>query len=339
MNKGLKDSFQIARLAADLRLPHKEDPVTAILTTCHRRINKVFREFGCTTLSGLMGAVAARLDTLFVEIHDDADLAEQRASYLGRGERIFATLAEQLGPHVYAITFKLTRPREGDRRFVSIIDCRGDKFWRKYFSKWHELAHLLTLTPQARLKFCRTHVEPEEKDPEEALMDVIAGEVGFCPQLVRPHATGEISFEKIAELREELCPDASQQASLFGLVKAWPSPCVLVEARRALKAHERRSLMQGRFPFNDEPVAVLRAVKVTANSAAERVGMTIHRNMRVPKQSVITQVFEEDSLISLDADEDLAWWTSSSGHGLAPRPITVKARCRWDAAEGLVVPA
>ena len=336
MNQGLKNSFQITRLAADLRLPHKEDPVATILSFCHRRINKVLKEFGCTTLSGLMTAVAASLDTLFVEIHDDAGLAEQRALYLGRGERIFATLAEQLGPDVYAITFRLTQPREGDRQFVSIIDCRGDKAWRKYFSKWHELAHLLTLTPQARFKFCRTHAE--EKDPEEALMDVIAGEVGFSPQLVRPHAKGQISFEKIAKLREELCPDASQQASLIGLVKAWPSPCVLVEARRALKANERRSLMQERFSFNDGPVEVLRAVKVTANSAAERVGMTIHRNMRVPEQSVITQVFEEDSLISLEADEDLAWWTSSSGHGLAPRPITVKARCRWDAAEALVVP-
>ena len=337
MYKGLKNSFQISRLAADLGLHHKEDPVTSILTFCHRRIDSIFREFHCTTLSELMKAAAASLDTLFIEIHDADDLAHVGVSHLERGELIFATLPEQLGPHVYAITFKLTRPRESDRRFVSIIDCRGDKACRKYFSKWHELAHLLTLTPQTRLKFCRTHAEPEEKDPEEALMDLIAGEVGFCPQLVRPHATGEISFEKIAELREKLCPDASQQASLIGLVKAWPAPCVLVEARRGLKAHERRSLAQGRLPFHDGPAAVLRAVKVTSNRAAERVGMTIHRNMRVPKQSVITQVFE-DGLIRLEADEDLAWWTSSSGCGLAPRPITVKARRHWEAAEALIVP-
>ena len=337
MYKSLKNSLQITRLATDLQLHHKEDPVRSILTFCHRRINSIYREFHCTTLSELMMAAAAKLDTLFIEVHDDADLAHFRGSYLERGELIFATLAEQLGPHVYAITFKLTRPREIDRRFVSIIDCRGDKAWRKYFSKWHELAHLLTLTPQTRLKFCRTHAEPEEKDPEEALMDVIAGEVGFCPQLVRPHTTGEISFEKIADLRERLCPEASQQASLIGLVKAWPTPCVLVEARPGLKAYERRSLAQVRFPFHDEPAAVLRAVKVTTNSAAAHVGMTIHRNMRVPKQSVITQVLE-DGLISLEADEDLEWWTSSSDRGLAPRPITVKARRHWEAAEALIVP-
>ncbi len=336
MYQGLKNSIQIAGLAADLRLPHQEDPVTTILASCHKRINKVSRKYRCTTLSDLLIAAAATLDTLFIEINDDAELTRVRVSYLDRGELIFATLADQLGPDVYAITFKLTRPRESDRRFVSIIDCRGDKVWRNYFSKWHELAHLLTLTPQARLKFCRTHVEPEEKDPEEALMDVIAGEVGFCPQLVRPHATGEISFEKIAELRETLCPDASQQASMIGLVKAWPTPCVLIEARPGLKAHERRSLAQGRFPFHEGPVAVLRAGKVTANSAAERVGMTIRRNMRVPEQSVITEVF--NSLISLEAYEDLAWWTSSTGRGLVPRPVLVKARSRWEAAEALIVP-
>ena len=335
---GLKSSFQIARLAADLRLAQHGDPVAAILRFCHKHIDDILKEFPCTTLSDLMRAVAGKLDTLFIEIRDDTRLADVRTDYLARGELVFATLAEQLAPDVYAITFKLTKPREGDRQFVSIIDCRSAKAARVYFSKWHELAHLLTLTSQARLRFCRTHAEPEQKDPEEALMDVIAGEVGFCPQLVRPHATGEISFERIAELRERLCPEASQQASLIGLVKSWPTPCVLVEARPGLKAHERRSLAQERFPFHGGPVPVLRAVNVTANRAAERAGMTIHRNMRIPGESVIAQVFE-DSLSSLEAAEDLSWWKSSSGSGLAPLPITVKARHGWDAAEALIVPA
>lgn len=336
MSPGLRNSFQIARLADDLRLDYQEDPVAAILAFCHQRINTIFEEFNCSTLSELLQAAAAKLDTLFIDIHDDADLIEVRARYLSRGELVFATLAEQFGPHVYAITFRLIRPREDDRRFVSIVDCRGVKAPRNYFSKWHELAHLLTLTPQARLKFCRTHAAPEEKDPEETLMDVIAGEVAFWPALVQPHATGEISFEKVAALRERLCPHASQQASLIGLVKSWPEPCVLVEARPAFTARERRSLEQGRFEFHDEPLAVLRAVNVTVNRAAERAGMTIHRNMRVPRKSALSRVFE-GSRMHLEAREDLAWWTSSTGRGLAPRPVTVKARCQRDAAQALIL--
>ena len=339
MPPSLRSSFEIARLAADLQLGHPRDPVAAILAFCHKRVNDVRREFGCATLSELLRATAATLDTLFVEIHDDVKLADVRTEYLTRGERVFATLAEQLGPHVYAITFRLTRPRVGDRQFISIIDCRGTKGGRSYFSKWHELAHLLTLTSQARLKFCRTHSEPEErKDPEEALMDVIAGEVGFSPEIVRPHATGEISFDRITSLREQLCPDASQQASLMGFVKSWPAPCVLVEARPGLRAREARSLAQRSFPFHDRPTAVLRAVNVTVNGAAEHAGMIIHRNMRIPRESVISKVLE-NGLTSLEAKEDLAWWTSSSGRGLAPRPVTVKARRRREAAVALVVPA
>ncbi len=84
---------------------------------------------------------------------------------------------------------------------MSIIDCRGEKSWRNYFSKWHELAHLLTLTPQTRFKFCRTHCVAEQKDPEEAAMDVIAGAVGFLPDLIREHASGDISFDKVFQLR------------------------------------------------------------------------------------------------------------------------------------------
>lgn len=337
MARSLKSSFQIVRLAADLRLPHRGDPVAAIVAFCHERINGILEKFGCRTLSDLTQAAAAELDTLFIEIHRDSQLDDVRADYLARRELVFATLDEQLGPHVYAITFKLTHPFEGDRRYLSVIDCRGAKAARAYFSKWHELAHLLTLTSQARLKFYRTHAQPEEKDPEEALMDVIAGEVGFCSRLVHPHATGDVTFEKIDALRERLCPEASQQASLIGLVKSWPTPCVLVQARPALKASEQHSLAQERFGFCDPPSPVLRAVKVTVNGAAERAGIAIHRNMRVPDRSIIGQVFENGTS-SLEAREDLAWWVSSDGRGLARRPVTVRARRRGDAAEALISP-
>ena len=235
-----------------------------------------------------------------------------------------------------AITFRRTRPREGDRQFVSVIDCRGSKGWRSYFSKWHELAHLLTLTQQARLTFRRTHAEPETKDPEEALMDVIAGVIGFFPELVQPHVVGEISFEQVSEIRGRLCPDASHQASLIGLVNAWPTPCVLVDARLGLRDRERRARSQGAFDFHDGPAPVLRAVHVTANAAAERSGILIPRNMRIPEQSVIARVLA-DGVDYLEAQEDLGWWQSSSGRALESRRMTVKARRRWSRG-GLLLP-
>jgi hypothetical protein len=336
MSRNLRSNLQIARLAMDLRLQSSGDPVAAIVAFCNKRVQGFLREFRSSTLSELLSATAARLETLFVEIHDESDLDRVRQEYVALGEVAFATLREQLKPDVYAITFKRTHPREGDRRFVSVIDCRGEKAWRSYFSKWHELAHLLTLTTQARLIFRRTHTDPDVKDPEEVLMDIIAGDVAFFPELVRPHVQGEISFEAIASLKEGLCPEASRQASTIGFVKAWPTPCILIEARLALRDGERRLLPQGSFDFRTPPTPVLRAVHVTANAAAERVGALIPRNMRIPAQSVIALVFA-DGVTALEAQEDLAWWESSSGRALLPRRVTVKARRRWDAAEALVL--
>jgi hypothetical protein len=167
-------------------------------------------------------------------------------------------------------------------------------------------------------------------------MDVIAGEIGFLPELVRPHAIGQISFERISELRDRLCPEASQQASLIGFVKAWPMPCVLVEARLGLRDHERRGLSQNSFDFHEPPTPALRAVHVTPNTAAESAGILIPRNMRIPERSVIAKVLA-DGVASLEADEDLGWWESSNGRRLDSRLLTVKARRRWEAVEALIL--
>src|ERR1035441_6851450 len=90
--------------------------------------------------------------------------------------------------------------------FVSVIDCRGEKRFRSYYTKWHELGHLLILTDQMRLTFRRTHFGLEDKDPEEALVDVIAGAFGFLPDIVRPLAKGQPSFDGIEDIRIHLCP-------------------------------------------------------------------------------------------------------------------------------------
>jgi hypothetical protein len=337
MSRKLRSDFQIARLAADLHLRHDGDPIAAIVNFCHKKIRDVAREFRSGTLDQLLSAAAASVNTLFIEIHDDADLERVRHEYVQLGEAIFATLREQLTPDVYAITFRRTRPQKGDRLFVSIIDCRGEKGSRAYFSKWHEIAHLLTLTEQARLKFCRTHAEPDTKDPEESLMDIIAGEVGFFPELIRAHVTGPISFEAITALRDQLCPGASHQSSLIGIVKAWPTPCALVEATLALREHEQRGRLQQAFDFRDAPIPALRAVHVTINGPAQTAGLLIPRNMGIPEQSVIHRTYAEGPS-SLQADEDLSWWESSNGRRLGAQRVTVRTRRRWNSVDALIIP-
>ena len=112
---------------------------------------------------------------------------------------------------------------------------------RSYFTKWHELAHLLTLASQKRVVFKRTHASVNGNDPEERLMDIIAGHFGFYPQIARKFTNGEISFNTIKRLREQLCPEASLQSSLINFVRCWNHACILLRAEPALKKNEELS--------------------------------------------------------------------------------------------------
>jgi hypothetical protein len=333
----LKSDPQVWRLAADLGLRPTTDPVANIRELCRKRIRGLIRDFRCATLRDLLDTATASLDTLIVEIRSDEQLEQVKREYVGKGEVAFATLDKELGPETFAITFRRRRALPGERGFVSVIDCRGEKAWRAYFSKWHELAHLLTLTDQARLSFCRTHSDLENRDPEEALMDVLAGDAGFFLDLVTPHAAGPLTFDRVASLREQLCPEASDQASLIGFVRAWPQPALLLRAQPALKKAEQAGRAQASFAFRTPPSPALRAVQVTANDCATAAGLSIPLNMRVPEKSVIYRVFSGGEQIG-EADEDLSWWTSSGGGRLSEFPVHVTARRKGDHLQVLLLP-
>jgi hypothetical protein len=334
MAQRLKTNPTIARLAVDLQLRGGADPSAAILRFCRKKIEAFLSAFPCPTLSQLLETACAHLDTVFIEIHDDTELRALEQRFLGRREHAFVNLAAQLGPEVFAITFALSHPEPYERRFVSVIDCRGEKAHRAYFSKWHELAHLLTLTSQMRLRFCRTHAEPAQKDPEEALMDVIAGDLGFYPPLVARYAEGRISFDKIEQLRDALCPEASALAATIGFVKAWPRPALLMQARLATRKEHQR---QDGFDFHTPPSMALRAVRVTVNDAARLKGLLIPPNMRVPEISVIHRAFVDGDEPAI-ATEDLSWW-ESQGRSLSAFALHVEARRRHDHVEGLLTVA
>ena len=183
-----------------------------------------------------------------------------------------------------------------------MIDSRGSKAARAYFTKWHELAHILTLTDQLRLSFRRTHIVKGDA-PEEAMMEVIAGHFGFYGPFIKPRVGGRISFEAIEALQRETCPEASQQSALIGIVKAWPHPCLLVNARLATK--KGAALQRELFPSSGS-AASLRAVHVTVNEAARQDDLAIFENMRVPETSIIHRVFHE--IPHGEAVENLSSW-------------------------------
>lgn len=340
MSPLLKNRLQVRMLATELGLAAGEDPVRAILAFCERRIRDVLREFPhCVTPALLLPALANKLGTVFEIVRTDADLRRLKARYVGEGELGFARLEEELDGRTYGITLRRFQRKFWEPEFISVIDCRGEKAHRENYTKWHELGHLLILTDKSRAAFRRTHCSLEDiKDPEESLVDVIAGTFAFFSEMVRPFAHGPVSFELIESIREQLSPQASRQSALIGIVKAWPTPCLLVHAELGLRKNEKRKLQQGSFGFEPQPELSLRAVHVTQSESARQTGFYIFPNMRVPQQSIIHSIFS-DGIGQGEAVEDLDWWESSDGARLSPRRVVVKARFAWNSVESLIFPA
>jgi hypothetical protein len=332
----LNRSYKMLALAADLGIKPSADPTRDILAYCEKRVRRFLRDFpDCHTLTELLDIVASKLGTKFEAIKSDEELLEVRDRYARLGERSFATLPDDLDDGVFGITFRRIAKRPWELPFVSLIDCRGDKCFRSYYTKWHELGHLLILTDQMRLSFRRTHAVDDHKDPEESMVDVIAGTFGYFKDIVRPMANRALSWENIDALRTQLCPESSQQAAVIGIVKSWPMPALLVQATLGLKRGEKRQLDQDTFDFAIEPVPVLRAVQVTPNDAARRGDLVIFPNMRVPVHSIIHRVFAGE-MREAQAEEDLEWWESSDGARLPSLKIQVLARRTWNAVQALI---
>ncbi len=335
MPGGLKNSIPVWKLARDLGIGATDDPIAAVIRFCDKRVQDFLKTFPhCNTLTELLHCVAAKLDTTFEIVTTDDDLRLIQNKYVLRGEKIFATLEQELSEDVFAITYRRNNREDWEREFVSVIDSRGSKASRVYFTKWHELAHLLTLTDQLRLSFRRTHVAKGFNSPEEALMEVIAGHFGFYGPFIKPRIGGTISFEAIEALRREVCPEASQQSALIGIVKAWPHPCLLVNARLATKKGE--ALQQNLFSSNNSSSS-LRAVHITINEAARRKDLAIFENMRVPESSIIYRVFQ--GIPYGEAVENLSSWETSKGFKLPDRLVEVKAKRSWEAVDALITPS
>jgi hypothetical protein len=334
----LRGSVQLYQLAKELGITvSKSDELIPTITQyCEQQVIRLMQELpSCETLTEMLEWVANRLGTSFIMIHIDEDLQRVKQEYLGRREPGFIQIEEEVPSHVFGLTIKLQNRESWEQEFVSIIDCRGEKAVRSYFTKWHELAHLLTLTRRKRLIFKRTHTSVNGGDPEERLMDIIAGHFGFYARIARKFM--EISFNAIERLREQLCPEASLQSSLINFVRCWNHPCILLRAEPALKKDEDAQLCQGRFDFLDAPQPALRAVQVSPNNLVRERRFTIHKNMRAPEHSIIGRV--SSGTVLYDEAEESLWWRDTSNGTRLPRcAVRVKARRSGQSVEALVIP-
>lgn len=317
------------------------DPIEAIRTFCRDRIERFLRGVKrVSNMTDLQQIVCVHLNLAVHEVWTDAELEDVKRRYVAAGEIVFATLAGQLSPDAFGVLFRLNKA--GRRpHFAAVIDCRGDKHQRRYWTLWHEIAHCLTDVKQFSLPLRRTTVTGAEKDPIEQLTDIIAADLAFYSPLFQPilsqelRSGGRVTFALAERVRQQFCAEASVASTINACVAGTPVPTLLVEAGLGFNKAERERIAAGATDIQP----TLRVVKAFPNRAARDAGLHIPWNMRVPQVSVIARVYAEDIDTIFNrgmAEENLCSWTTSGGDALPEVGVTVEARKMGDHVHALI---
>jgi len=334
---------EILALAAELGIGANA-PVDGILDFCRRRIDRWVAEAGnVISIAALEALVTTKLQMVFEEIRSDEDWDRLKDVYArGKKEFVFGGMRSKFDDDDNQTYGALVQRRNAEAdspdRFVAVIDCRGSKLARRFFTRWHEIAHRLT-----------THADmPEpvyrsEHDPIERMMDEIAGHVGFYGPIFDPtyeranEGKPLLKFGTVEAIINESFPVASFQAALFACTRRLTTPVVYLEAALSHKKKVKSKLQTPCMFGDDPPPGELRAVKVIPNKAAQQGRFTIPTNMRVPTASVIHRLFDAEPMTDGDGNEDMSQW-ETQGKPLEKRAVVVEARKVADRIIAIVQP-
>ena len=97
----------------------------------------------------LEALVARKLQMVFEEIRTDGDFDRITDKYArAKRDPVFATMRMRFddadNPTYGALVRRKNAGADAPDRFVAVIDCRGGKLARRFFTRWHEIAHRLT---------------------------------------------------------------------------------------------------------------------------------------------------------------------------------------------------
>lgn len=335
--KSLALDPKIIATAAGLRLDGA-DPVQSILNYCRKRVAKFLkRTRDLQTIWEVEKIVCEKLNLTIHEIWNDDELRGLSERYAKEeGDPKFAALDMELeAEDAYGVLYERnTRNEAGELQYVAFVDCRGDKALRRFFTRWHEIAHCLTTFEQFEFPFRRVSGEDIEKEPLEKLMDMIAGELGFLDSLFRPLldaeiADGRLTFGAVENIRSRFCPDASFQATLNACAARLECPIVIIEVGMAYKKSERELLKRlgDRVPRSRRPQPTLRVLRSMPNGPARDIGMLIHKKRRVPDTSVIAKLYAAGAIENFaEGEENLETWTASDRTTLGDFDVQIQAR-------------
>lgn len=319
--------------ARKLGLTERGDPVQAVVGYCLDRIRRWVRTDGpVSTIDDLEALVARRLHMTFEEVETDEALAAVIRKYVKLGEGVFAFLKHDLDGETFGATYRRdTVPDDAPDRLVAIIDCRGDKGARRFFTRWHEVAHFLV---EPDVEAVMTPVRRASDSPMERLMDEIAAHAGFYEPIFGPAFDREmagsprLTFRCVESVRRQRFASASFQSTLFACHRRLTTPVVYIEAEERHKAEHERQIKGGvQWLFEEaRPEAQLRAAQVVPNAAAQKLSLFIAPKMRIPPSSVIYRLFHDPLGLDDAGQENLNTWEHSGGKRLADQDVWVEAK-------------
>jgi len=221
------------------------DPAVGIVVDCRRLVDSWVSQAGgigpqgLSDISAFESLITRKLSMVVEEIQTDEDFDRLTDKYArGLGDYVFAGLRAKFDdpelPAFGVLIERNTPSKTANDLFVAVIDCRdeltGEKYARRYFTKWHEIAHRLTTHRSSADPAFRAH-----EDPIETLVDAVASELGFYEPFLGPALQEVLSnenwltFEMIESIILRVFPQASFQATLFACMRLMPTPMVYLE--------------------------------------------------------------------------------------------------------------
>ena len=169
---------KLRQIARDLHIPESEDAMRDLRDHAIETVRAMLREWTLESIEDLRRLVADRLSVKLEFVRTDADVARLASEY----QHFFLRFRRLLQKEFITVDTEVLlidnpSPDKGGRRYLAIIDARGARAPRAYFTAWHELAHLLLCPPNQMLfeVFRRSPTDTlKRKDPLESAVDQIA---------------------------------------------------------------------------------------------------------------------------------------------------------------------
>jgi hypothetical protein len=318
-------------VARGLGIKQDRDLGTAINDVAVGRVEAMLLElqYEPNTLDELRELVHHHTGLHVVRISSDEDLRAAQEEYAEDLRGLPKQLSFEFATNTEALVVRRrTKDERSNRRFLALVDARGERENRAWFGDWHETTHTMVPEPGNSVAFRRT--SRERPEPVEQVIDKVAASLGFWAPLVKPAllanvASGVDLLKAFDVTRLELAPAASREASFRAFANLLPRPILVLWVDYDCRAADRRP------GGNPSRSLALRAKTVIRNGAADAIGMNIPNNYRIPADSVITQASRGSwATVRAEAD-DLGRWRDSTGRALARCPVKITARGQWAA--------